>query len=174
MAFSNKAFDQHATAAGMTLPDLITIGAELRPHRRVKAAADLGVTIWSVYERLLVDFESESTTDSEQINRWDTSVSLRGGAEVAILRWLSARAGLFYDPSPVPAATLAPNSPDSDRLGLTTGLGADLPWGLSIDLFYAYVHFLGQPSENDESLRAEYDGRLHMVGVGLRFQRPTP
>jgi long-chain fatty acid transport protein len=171
LAFSDKAFDQHASAAGMTLPDLISIGAEFRPHRRVKAMLDLGVTIWSIYERLYVDFESDKTTDSEQVNQWETSVSVRGGAEVKLLRWLTGRAGLFYDPSPVPTATLAPNSPDSNRLGVTTGLGADLPWGLSFDLFYAYVHFLGQPSDNDENLRAEYDGRLHMIGIGLRYMQ---
>ena len=171
LAFSDKAFDQHANAVGMTMPDLITIGAEFRPHRRVTAVLDLGVTIWSVYERLLVDFESDKTTDSEQVNQWETSVSVRGGAEVKLLRWLDARAGIFFDPSPVPTANLAPNSPDSNRLGVTTGLGANLPWGISFDLFYAYVHFLGQPSENDENLRAEYDGHLHMIGMGLRYRQ---
>ncbi len=51
------------------------------------------------------------------------------------------------------------------------GLGAALPWGISVDLFYAYIHFLGQQSENPEKLEASYDGSLHMIGVGLRYAR---
>jgi long-chain fatty acid transport protein len=170
LAFSAKAHDQSATA-NFTLPDMITVGAEVRPHRQVTAVVDLGVSIWSVYERLLVDFEDDATTDSEQVNRWETSVSVRGGAEYRVLPWLAARAGLFYDPSPVPAATIAPNSPDSNRLGVTTGLGARLPWGVSIDAFYAYIHFLGQHSENAENLDASYDGNLHIVGLGLSYRQ---
>lgn len=166
LSFSAKAHDQQATAE-FTLPDLITLGGAYRPHPRWSVVLDLGITIWSVYQRLLVDFEDDATTDTEQINRWQSTLSVRTGAEVEVLPWLAARAGLLYDPSPVPEHTLAPNSPDSDRLGFTLGLGAALPWGLTIDAFYCYTHLLGQPSKNDENLRAEYDGRLQLFGVGV-------
>jgi len=169
LAFSGKAHDQRARV-GYTLPDLLTLGVEVRPHRAVSAVLDLGLTIWSVYDRLLIDFEDDATTDAEQANDWQTRLSVRTGAEYRPLRWLTLRLGLFYDPSPVPAETLVPSSPDSHRLGLTLGLGVDLPFGLALDTFYGYVHMLGQSADNAENLQAEYGGRIQLLGLGLRYR----
>lgn len=168
-AFSTRAHDQRAAAA-YTLPDLITVGGRLRPHPRWSILLDLGVAVWSVYEELFIDFEDDNTTDVRQQNRWETQVFVRGGAQFLVLPWLAARAGIFYDPTPVPEDTLAPNSPDSDRLGFSAGAGFNLPWGFSLDLFYTHVLFLGQPSTNNENLQASYGGNLHMLGVGVGWR----
>jgi len=168
-AFQGKAHDQTASA-GYTLPDLIIAGAHYAPHPRVSLALDLGVTIWSVYDALEVDFSDEATSDIHQQTSWETMVFVRGGAEVNALSWLRVRVGLFYDPTPIPERTLAPNSPDSDRFGVSGGLGFALPMGLSIDLFYTHVLLLGQESENDENLHASYGGNLHLAGVGVSWR----
>jgi long-chain fatty acid transport protein len=167
--FAAKTTDQRAAAA-YHLPDLIVIGAEVRPHPRWSAVLDLGITVWSVYDQLFVDFEREETTDVRQRAEWSTRVSVRGGAEFRPLSWLATRLGLLYDPTPVPADTLAPSSPDSHRVGVSLGLGARLPFGISVDAFYSYVHFLGQQSTATETLAATYGGRLHVTGVGLRYE----
>ena len=168
-AFSVKAHDQNATAA-YHLPDLITVGARLRPAERWTVLMDVGVAVWSVYDELVIDMEDDATTDVKQQTAWETQVLVRSGAELEVTPWLTARVGMFYDPTPIPEDTLAPNSPDSDRLGFSVGAGVALPWGLSVDLFYTHVLFLGQPSTNDENLRAEYGGNLHMLGIGVGWQ----
>ena len=168
-AFSIKAHDQFASA-DYHLPDLITVGARVRPSARWSVLLDVGVAVWSVYDKLVVDFEDDATTDVVQQTSWETQVLVRAGAELEVTSWLTARAGMFYDPTPIPEETLAPNSPDSDRLGFSVGAGVSLPMGLSIDLFYTHVLMLGQPSTNDENLRAEYAGNLHMLGVGIGWR----
>ena len=168
MAFSAKAHDQTASA-GYTLPDLIMVGAEYTPHPRVSIVLDLGVTVWSVYDALDVDFQDEATSDLHQDTSWETQVFIRGGAEARALPWLKLRGGIFYDPTPVPEETLAANSPDSDRLGFSAGLGFSLPLGFTIDLFYTHALMLGQPSTNDENLHARYGGNLHLAGLGLSW-----
>ena len=172
-AFSVKAHDQHATAA-YHLPDLITVGARLRPVERWTVLLDVGVAVWSVYDELLIDMEDAATSDVKQQTRWETQVFVRGGAELKITPWLTTRVGMFYDPSPIPEDTLAPNSPDSDRLGFSFGAGVALPRGLSVDLFYTHVLMQGQPSTNDENLKAEYGGNLHLLGIGVGWQYPEP
>ena len=167
-AFEAQAHDQRVSA-GYTLPDLITVGAHFAPHKRVAVVLDVGVAVWSVYQRLELDFEHDATSDVRQETRWETRVLVRGGAEVKALPWLTARAGMFFDPTPIPEDTLAPNSPDSDRLGFSVGLGLELPVGLAVDLFYTHVLMLGQPSSNPENLHADYAGNLHLLGVGLRW-----
>jgi long-chain fatty acid transport protein len=169
LAFSQKAHDQQARA-DYTLPDLITLGVEVRPLRGLSAVLDLGVTVWSVYQQLAIDFESEDTPDTAVQNEWETRLSVRTGLEYRPLSWLALRLGMFYDPTPVPASTLAPTSPDSDRLGVTAGLGAELPWNLAVDAFYGYVHMLGQSAENPENLQADYAGRMQLLGFGLRYR----
>lgn len=169
LAMSGKAHDQRATAA-YHLPDLIVLGAELRPHPRWSAVLDLGLTLWSVYDQLLVDFEDPATTDVKLRQEWRTRLSVRGGGEYRPLSWLAVRLGLFYDPTPVPSETLPPSSPDSHRLGVSAGLGARLPWGLSLDAFYSYVHLLGQESAASELLIARYSGSLHLAGIGVRYE----
>jgi long-chain fatty acid transport protein len=168
LAFTDKAQDQNVSAT-YTMPDLVTVGLDLRPHRRWRALLDLGFTVWSVYEELLIDFEREQTTDARQETRWRPRISVRGGAEFRALPWLITRLGAFYDPSPVPADTLSPTSPDSTRIGVTAGLGVRLPWRLSVDLFYAYVQMLGQESDNPELLDASYGGGLHLMGLGVGY-----
>jgi len=148
----------------------LTLGVEVRPLRNLSAVLDLGLTVWSVYEQLAIDFESEDTPDTAVQNDWETQLSVRTGVEYRPLSWLTLRLGMFYDPTPVPAATLAPTSPDSDRLGFTAGLGAELPWNLALDAFYGYVHMLGQSAENPENLRADYAGRMQLLGFGVRFR----
>ena len=167
-AFSLKAHDQYASA-GYQLPDLVTLGVRLRPDKHWSLVLDLGVAVWSVYDELHVDFEDDNTTDLKTATRWQTQALVRGGAQLRPVSWLALRAGMFYDPTPVPEDTLAPNSPDSDRLGFSMGAGVALPAGLAVDLFYTHVLFLGQPSTNDENLRAEYGGNLHLLGVGVSW-----
>jgi len=168
-AFSVKAHDQYASAP-YQLPDLATIGVRLRPGKRWTALLDIGLAVWSVYDELVVDFEDDATTDLKTQTDWETQVLVRTGAEFKATSWLTVRAGMFYDPTPIPEDTLAPNSPDSDRLGFSMGAGVALPWGLSVDLFYTHVLMLGQPSTNDENLRAEYAGNLHLLGVGIGWR----
>jgi len=169
LAFQGKAHDQTATAK-YTLPDLITVGAHYTPHPKVSIALDAGLVVWSVYGALDVDFADDATTDLHQEARWQTMPYVRGGAEVRPLTWLTLRAGLFYDPTPIPGETLAPSSPDSDRLGFSAGLGVKLPYGFSIDAFYTHVLMLGQPSTSAENLHADYGGGIHLAGIGVGWR----
>lgn len=169
--FSAKALDQNTTSA-ISLPDLLTFGVAVQPHERLKINVDVGVAFWSIYEKLDVEFAEEATTDIHRNVQWQTRPFVRGGAEFeAIQKRLIVRLGMLYDPTPAPARTLAPNSPDSSRLGVTAGLGVHIWRGLSVDAFYAYLHMLGQQSERLDTgdLNAQYGGQVHMVGVGLRY-----
>ena len=169
-AFDAKAADQNARSE-ITLPDLITLGAAWRVSPRVRLVADAGLTVWSVYDEVVIDFENEQTTDARSTPRWQTRPSLRLGAETRLGARATVCGGLLVDPSPAPDDTLAPNSPDANRIGGTIGLGLVARRGLAIDAFYEHLQLLERRSANPESLPASYRGQAHMLGLGIRWTR---
>lgn len=168
-AFSLKAADQEATSS-LTLPDRLTAGAAWR-RGAWTFLADLELTAWQVRERVVIDFAREETPDVTQQADWNATVTVRGGAEWRGGPW-ALRGGLYRDPSPSPAATLSPSSPDSSRLGGSLGVGRDLGGSWAVDAFYGYLHLDERASENPDSMAARYGGHAHLVGAGLRYRAP--
>jgi long-chain fatty acid transport protein len=169
-SFAYRAQDQ-AVSADLTLPDKLVFGA-LGRFGAFAAVLDVGITLWSTYDRLLLDFEDPAATDSLKVNDWETSFYLRGGGEWRALEWLTLRAGSFFDQSPIPARTLGASSPDSDRVGLSVGSSAVFGDFLWIDLYYDLVVFLPRESTSDTAPLARYSGTAHFLGMGLRFHVP--
>lgn len=167
-AFSLKAADQEA-ASSLTLPDRLTAGAAWR-RGAWTFLADLELTAWQVRDQVVIDFARDETPDVTQQADWSATVAVRGGAEWRGGPWV-ARGGLYRDPTPSPAATLSPTSPDSSRLGGSLGLGRALGAAWAVDAFYGYLRLDERASENPDSMAARYGGHAHLIGAGLRYQQ---
>ncbi len=171
-AFSEKTADQ-AASAEMTLPDQLVLGA--RWHRgRWAALADLELTTWGVNDRLVVDFVNEQTPDATQDNGWGATLAVRTGAELHPTTAWTARAGLYFDPTPAPDDKLAPSSPDSSRVGATLGASYALSGSWSVDAFYERMFLLRRESASMEALAASYGGSAQILGLGLRWGHSPP
>jgi len=169
--FSTKAFDQNATA-DLTLPDRITFGVNVSLGD-FNFMVDTEINLWDVYDRLVIDFESENTDDSVKPNDWSTTFTVRSGAEWTPLDYLTARLGIFYNPSPVPSNTLSPSSPDATRVGLTLGAGVKI-WDIFfVDAFYEFLYLIPRTATGPDAPVARYNGTAHLFGFGLRFQLPN-
>lgn len=168
-AFQQKTADQHARAA-MTLPDRVALGAAWR-RDRLTVLADLEVLWWKVNEQLVIDFENEATPDAVQNNQWNTTLAVRAGAEYQLTPGWRLRGGAFVDPSPAPAESLAPSSPDSTRLGVSAGASRRFGDSWSGDLFYEYLHLIGRETANMDTIQARYGGHAQMLGIGVRYRR---
>jgi long-subunit fatty acid transport protein len=124
--------------------------------------------MWSVNDRLVVDFENEQTPDAVQENGWKSTVALRGGGE-----WrhgdLIVRLGSYYDPSPSPDDRLAPSSPDSTRVGFSGGVSYAISESWSVDGFAEAMFLLSREASNMEALAADYGGTAQLFGFGFRY-----
>lgn len=167
-AFSAKAPNQRVRTR-ITTPDLVTLGLGWRASHAVRLLADIGMTNWSVHRTQTIDFANESTTDVTLRPRWNTTVSLRAGGELATSRRLTLRGGFLIDPSPAPERTLSPTSPDANRAGATAGFGVRLGRAATVDAFYEYLRLLDRRSTNPDALQASYRGQAHMIGLGIRW-----
>jgi long-chain fatty acid transport protein len=165
-AFSEKTADQAARAT-MTLPDELVLGGRYT-RGAWTGLLDASLMMWSVNERLVVDFANDATPDAVQENHWETTLALRGGGE-----WrhgaLVVRAGAYYDPSPSPEDRLAPSSPDSSRVGASAGASYALSESWSVDAFAETMVLMRRASSNDEALAADYGGTAQILGFGVRY-----
>ena len=73
---------------------------------------------------------------------------------------LSLRAGVVYDPSPVPASTMGPELPDSDRMNYMVGAGYKIgSW--TIDVAGMYI------DKKDRSVNNQVNSTPTVQGTGF-------
>ena len=157
-----------AARSEMTLPDKLTLGLAAKAGP-VRGLLDLGWTFWEVHRKTRIDFADEETPDTVLTHSWKGSLAVRAGAEWEIRPTWTARGGVSFEQTPVPASTLSPASPDAYRLGFSLGAGLPLGRTGALDLFYQYLLLLPRTSQNPESPRAHYQGGAHFLGLGFRF-----
>lgn len=155
--------------AEITLPDIITAGVIGRPSRALTLGFDVNAVLWSTYDHIPIDFAS--APDRTLNPQGHTSVTLRGGVDVALPAGFHARGGLIYDRSAIPESGLGPALPDADRIDLTAGLGYERG-PLKLDLGYMLVLFLPVDATGGaESPEGTYVTHAELLGltVGAHF-----
>lgn len=162
----------------LTLPDRITAGVALRPKglERLSILLDLGLTIWSVNEALVLDFADDATTDIVQTNDWRTTMAIRLGAEVQVHDRVLVRAGGYVDGlwgAPPPPETLSPSSPDSTRVGVTVGAQVVATHWLFFDLYYEHIELLRRESTSLDAPEAAYRGFANLGGLSVSIRIPS-
>lgn len=165
---SGRARDTRVTAT-LPTPHRVTVGGawDFGPG---SLSLDIEYFSWSVFESLVLDFEDERVGDVTQQRRWEDTVAVRVGWEHRLVdEQLRLRAGGAWDPSPGPTDTLAPSSPDTDRVSM--GLGAGWCFedmlGLSVDGAVGYTALLEREVSDPELFAGSYSGRLWTAGVSV-------
>lgn len=169
---SGRARDTAVTST-LPTPRRVALGAawELGPGT---ASLDVEWFAWSRFEALVLDFEDPQVADVTQVRRWEDTVAIRAGWEHHLLSdQLALRAGLAWDPSPGPADTLAPSSPDADRVavGLGAGWRFEDTLGLRLDASLGYTALLSRAASDPELFQGSYAGQLLTAGVSVGVQR---
>lgn len=127
--------------AELPLPSYLTIGAAFRPTAALTLGIDISRAGWGAYESLRFDYADpvNNETFTEDPRNYEASYTFKFGAEYNVIEALSLRAGAYYDQSPVQEGYLTPETPDSDAIGLTAGLGFNLGENFSADLSFLFI-----------------------------------
>lgn len=135
-------------------PLVLRTGLMVRPIDQVRVSLDLNYQRWSTSESLDIDFEnnwpmlpSEGTIiyDISTPLKWKDTFSVRTGVEAQPKADfpLLVRVGGLYDQSPIDDAYFDLLVPDSDKFGISGGLGYSIKVGqkvhMSFDLAYAHM-----------------------------------
>jgi long-chain fatty acid transport protein len=155
--------DQSVTST-FTLPQQWQLGLAVKPLPSLRVALDAWWVDWSTADALAVKFQNPMLDAAQPLN-WGSRWNGHLGAEYTGGDALKLRLGLKYDPSPVPASTLAPSIPDADRMALA--LGAGYAWGrFTVDVAWQLTLLTVRRSELPV-LPGEYSGFANVFGLTL-------
>ncbi len=153
------------------LPSVFSSGICYKPNEKTTFAFDMNFVGWSVYDTLAFDF-ADNTDKLKDINsprKYKDSFITRFGWQHEFFKWFTARAGILYDDTPVPDQYVTPETPDSDKLGLTSGF--TLKAG-NLNLDFSLILVEGQ-KRTDVNLETKFGGtwksRAVIPGVGLSY-----
>jgi long-chain fatty acid transport protein len=168
--FADILQDQKVQAT-INLPDVVSFGVMVHPHRRLELDAQLDWVRWNSFKELYIDFENPGTPDRRIQRSSVQPLTARLGGEWSWpQRELVARAGASYDQSASRKETLAPSAPDARRLGVGAGLG----WRhqeLTLDVGYLYAHFFpAQAAGPNAKPEGTYRTHAHVVDVMVGFR----
>lgn len=177
------ALDKGTFHTELPLPTTVTWGVSYRPNAKWQMAVDLQWIGWSAYKDLNVAFnETElGIKDIYSVKNYSNTLSARFGAEYRALNWLTARAGIYFDESPVDSNYLNPETPSMTKIAYSLGASFQLARSLALDLSYCYVSsadpertgsypIYGYSSgQLEEVFTRNYKLHAHVISFGMRI-----
>ncbi|HEX9206290.1 MAG TPA: outer membrane protein transport protein, partial [Candidatus Deferrimicrobiaceae bacterium] len=134
----------------LRLPSTAAFGASY-DFGRLTIEADLDWTFWSSFQELRITNVSVPQYTVVRAQNWEDVMAFRAGLEYRVTDPIALRVGYSYDPTPVPAETLSPLLPDSDRNYYTAGAGFKFGnWTIDISGIY-----IDKKDRNVSNIRAE-------------------
>ena len=177
------ALDQGTFHTELPLPTTVTWGVSYRPNAKWQMAVDLQWIGWSAYKDLYVAFNETELGIKYiySVKNYSNTLTARFGAEYRALNWLTARAGIYFDESPVDSNYLNPETPSMTKIAYSLGASFQLARSLALDLSYCYVSsadpertgsypIYGYSSgQLEEVFTRNYKLHAHVVSFGMRI-----
>lgn len=169
-----------SASTSITLPDLIQAGVSYKTSESLTLNADIDVTMWSTYDRIVVESTLPlfNATDEKD---WKDVWCLRLGGQYQLSDQWKVKAGYLYDKNPVKEERFETRIPDSDRQGISIGVGY-AKGNISVDAAYLYLRFNNRTISNsladndanlltpDDSLNGTYKSQAHLAGITVGYK----
>lgn len=122
-------------SAELPLPSNLTFGMGYQASEKWFLALDLQYVGWSAYESLDFDFEQNTLAlqDSKTPKNYENTMIYRLGASYTPSSAIVLRAGVYYDETPIPKDYLTPETPGTNKVGVSLGLSWLVSEKLSVD-----------------------------------------
>src|SRR5262249_5079914 len=124
------------------------------------------------YDSLRIDFatNTEKLEDISSARDYKNVFIYRLGAEYFLNPKITLCVGAYYDISPVPDGYLTPETPDSDRIGLTAGASLNLKNNFHIDASLLYNQTQKRTDTNLETgFSGTYQTKTVIPGIGFSY-----
>ena len=154
----------------LPMPTNITFGIGYQVNDKLLLAADLQYVGWSTYESLNFDFEAETVPDSYNQRDFENTMIYRLGAEYSLNAKFKFRGGIYYDSTPIPEDLLTPETPGTDKIGMSLGCGYQINDKLSLDASLLYIH--GTKREDGyapTNFYGTYYSNAVIPGIGINY-----
>jgi long-chain fatty acid transport protein len=148
-------FQPNRFNATLPLPSEVKLGINFEPTDRLTLGVEANYIGWSAYQSLDFDFEEENLgiQDTQSPRNYNDSWVFHLGGEY-ILNRVQLRAGAYYDMTPVDEGYMTPETPDSNRIAFTAGVGYNVGERLQLDLSFLLNLGIERTQSVDVSQRA--------------------
>lgn len=137
----------------INLPGVANFGASYQMNESLTLALDVNYVMWSSYDSLKFDFETntDNLSDLASAREYQNAFIFRIGAEWKTKDWLTVRSGAYYDMTPVQDGYLTPETPDTDKVGISLGGTVHFTEKIHLDLSLLYVTGSERSDINNET-----------------------
>ena len=166
-------FPSTSFSTTIVLPEVVTLGFGFRPDSSWRFALDVNRVGWSTYDSLRIDFaeNTDKLADISSARMYKDSYIFRIGAERKLKKGSFIRFGVYYDMSPVQDGYLTPETPDANKLGITSGASIKLGNKVVLDLSFLYIEAMERTDINIETqFGGTFKSRAFVPGFGLEFK----
>jgi len=156
----------------LKMPGVTNLGVGYKVNEDITFALDVNFVGWAIYDSLSFDFvdNTEKLDDIASARNYKNAFIYRFGAEYKVNDRFMARCGAYYDMSPVQDGYMTPETPDTDKTGITAGLSVTFD-KLYIDVSYLYA--VGQ-QRTDINLETGFGGTwkssANIIGLGVEYR----
>jgi long-chain fatty acid transport protein len=134
--------------------------------------ADVTHTTWSRFKSLQIAFSQTPQINLDRPQNWNDTNSYRLGANHAVTDVWDVRFGLVYDENPQPVEVVSPLLPDSDREGVSFGVGHHSgPWIIDGAVFVLHFKTRSTEGRSSDNFNGTYktNATLLSLHLGYRF-----
>lgn len=154
----------------ITLPFVTALGLGWKPDSTWRFTMDINYVGWKSYDSLRIDFEenTDKLADISSARMYENSFIFRMGAELRLKKGSALRMGAYYDMTPVQDGYLTPETPDTDKLGITAGATIKMGSRVNLDLTFLYIEGKKRTDINMETqFGGTFKSRAFVPGFGL-------
>jgi len=173
-----KALFNGGITADLKTPFNLAAGLAYEFTPELLVAADFQYVGWSSYDSLTIQFNTPAGRSSSA-REYENSFIARLGADYKISNNFDLQAGVYYDKNPVKSERVNPTLPESDRLGLSLGVGYNFSKNFGVDLSYLYIHSFELTVDNSKerlvssipqtAFNGTYKSSASVVSLSLSF-----
>lgn len=159
-------------STGLNLPQTITLGFGYKINEKIKLSLDVNYVGWSSYDSLIIDFEenTDKLDDLHSAKMYENSFIFRIGGQYQLKEKWAVRLGTYFDMSPVKAGYLTPETPDANKLGITSGVSYHLTKKLHIDASLLYIEGMRRTDINLETdFGGTYKSKAVVPGFAIEY-----
>jgi len=167
-------FPDTGISTTLNTPWQMDAGITYRPEPKLAISLDVNYVGWSVYDEVVIDFEQNTSvlSDITLPRNFKNSFTIRLGGSYDIDSTFTIRAGTYLDLNPVQNGFVSPETPDSDRFGITLGGTMRSSERFELDVSVTYLEGVSRTekqAENYARLGGTYKGRGLVIGLAFNF-----
>lgn len=165
-------FPSTTFSTGLKLPSVLSLGIGYT-KKNWRFAFDFNYVGWNSYDSLVIDFaeNTDKLADIHSARKYKNSYVARLGAEYNLKENYVFRLGVYFDKTPVQDGYLTPETPDTDKIGITSGFSYSINSKFKIDLSFLYIHGKERYDQNLETeFAGTYKSRAFIPGIGLSLK----